>query len=347
MPVPSNTNGTTTDTATSAKGEEVDPIAEAVAKATQGRAEFDSAAEAATDDTEEPEDETAGKKKPGETTEDTDTESEEEDDDEPAEGADKEELLTLDDVDDMKPGEVVNLSLKRVRPEDRDTVRRMKAQLSKAFQAAAAAQTAKRNGEDPPEKKPTKKQAEEKTYSDEELYEMAMEGPEGFKKATQIAMAKNLDDLLEARGIAPKSEQERTAELVEDAIDLSARSKEYADLKDDRFRQEVGTILASDDDLNQKFARAIARAIEFGDTEGIQMVVEKAADRAKTARYKRTEAARARQRTDKETLNAKETGSLAAKSTTKSAPPAPKKGAVPVEDSVGDAIKRAGGSAFR
>jgi hypothetical protein len=342
MPVPSNTTGaTTTAGASTEKGEEPrDPIAEAVRKATEGLTEFGGAEEATADETDDQQDETTSDQKaPDETTSDDTTADEgdekKQDDDQ---GDDAGDLMTAEDFDDLRPGQQMNVSLRSVRPEDREHVKLVKATLSRAFAAAA---DARRIGENTTEKR-TPKETEKKTYTRDELFEMSQEGPEGFERASRIMLEQALPDLLEQRGIRPPSPEAQRTALVDDAIDIAIEN-EYAELSDPKFRKDVGAELATNDVLH----RRMQRAIENGDPDALSMVIEKAADLVRTKRYKQTEAARNRQKVEKETKNAKENGSVAATSTKRSTGASTKpKGPQTVEDSVAGAIKQVGGNAF-
>jgi hypothetical protein len=341
MPVPSNTTGATTTAGTSTeKGEEQrDPIAEAVRKATEGRTEFGGAEEATADETDDQQDETTDDEKSTDETTSDDTAADEGDDSKQDDDqGDDAGGMTADDFDDLRPGQQMNVPLRSVRPEDRDYVRRVKANLSRAAQAAA---DARRNGENTTERR-TPKEPEKKTYTRDELFEMSQEGPEGFERASKIMLEQALPALLEERGIRPLSPQEQQAALVDNAIDIAIENK-YAELSDPKFRKDVGEELADDDVLH----RRMQRAIENNDADALSMVIEKAADRVRSKRYKQTEAARNKQKVEKETKTAKENGSVAATSTTRSTGTSTKpKGPQTVEDSVAGAIKQVGGNAF-
>jgi hypothetical protein len=333
------TAGATKPTSTSPTKAAFPSVDEAVADALKQVAGPGAAKESATDDTEQPEDETTGEETQDETTEGDDTESEGEED-ESGEDETSDELLTLDDVEDMRPGEVMSLSLKRVKPEDHAAVRLLKSQLSRQAQALAEDRR-RREGETNTDTKPEKKQ-QEKSLSRDELYEMAMEGPEGFDRALDLALEQRLDAALAKRNIKAPSEQEQQAELIDDAIQGAIENK-YAELADPKFRKAVAAELAEDAVLG----RRMENALKAKDTEKLELIIEKAADRIREKRYKQTEAARAKGKISKETENAKTIGSIAATATAKTSPAAKKSGPVPVESSVDAAIKQVGGSAFR
>lgn len=335
MPVPKD--GATTTTSTSAdRATSFTSVDEAVERAMKQVGEG-AAEESAEDETEERADETTDEGS-DETTDDASTESEDGDEKADDEGEDEgDQLLTADDFDDLKPGQQINVPLKSVRPEDRDYVKRVKANLSRAFQAAAER---KRNGDETTEQKPEKKQ--EPTLSREELFEMAQESPEGFERATEILMEQKLDTLLAKRNIKPPSEEDLQSQLVDDAIDLAIEN-EYPELKDARFRIEVAKQLKA----SEVTARRFERALKSGNPEAVAAIIESAAERARTNRYKQTEAARAKGKVTKQTATAKEKGSVAATSTTKGST-ATTKGPVPVDKSVDAALKQVGAAnAFR
>jgi hypothetical protein len=334
MPEPKD--GATTTGNSTETGESLDPIAEAVAKATQGVTDFGGAEEAATDDegdTGETADDESGETAEG----DSATEGDQAD----TEGEDDgEALYTSDDFDDLRPGEQMNVPLKSVHPDHRDYVRRAKANLSRAFQAAA--QRGKRTGDDDTEERATTPKEKAPTYTRDELFEMAQESPEGFERANEILMEQKLDALLAKRNIKAPSAEDRAAEILDEAVNVAIANK-YDELTDKKFREEVGSVLATDEIL----ARRMNKAINAEDADGLSMVIERAADRVREKRYKQTEAARAKSKIAKETETARERGSVAATSTTRSAPAPAKKGPIPVEDAVGEAVKAAGGNAFR
>ena len=336
--MPEQKDGTTTTKSTSDKSAAFPSVDEAVTDALK-QVGKGAATESAKDKTEkEREDETTDSNETDETTTGT-TESEDEDQEQADdEKDDAEPLLTADDFDDLKPGQQINVPLKSVRQEDRDYVRRVKANLSRAFQQAAAER--RRNGEDQnTDKAQDKKQ--EKTFTRDELFEMAQEGPEGFERANEILMEQKLDTLLAKRNIKPPSEQDLQSQLVDDAIEVAV-GNEYPELNDQRFRMEVATLIKTDDVT----ARRFDRALKSNDPEQVAIILERAADRVKELRYKRTEAARAKAKMSKETETAKEKGSVAATSNTKGSPAA-SSGPVAVDKSVDAALKQVGGNAFR
>lgn len=333
-------DGATTTKSTSGKPTSLPSVDEAVEAAWE-QVGGGAAEESATDDEDEREDETTDPDGSDETTDDgADTESDEGDAD-AGEGETEEEgesdMLSADDFDDLKPGQQINVPLKSVRPEDRDYVRRVKANLSRAFQAASER---RRNGDDEStERTPEKKQ--EKTYTDDELFEMAQDGPEGFKRAQQIYLDQNIDSALERRGIKAPSEQEVHSTLVDRAIEISVKNG-YPELNDAKFRLDVANQLRG----NDVTARRFNRALKSGDPEMLAPVIEVAVERVKADRYKRTEAMRAKTKTAKETETARERGSVAATSTTRSSTAA-KPRPTTVEGSVEAAIKSVGGNPFK
>lgn len=325
----------TQDAGTQKSEPAADPIAEAVQNATRevnGDGGTEEAAATATDEQDEA------------PVADEDAPETEKEPEQPA----KPSLYTKDELDAMKPGALIHLDMNRVPPEYRGLVGATRKLLAQGFQEIADAKKAREEAKDNGSQKQGKAEGEDLT--DEQLYDMAMEGPQGFRKAVQIMLEQENPKLLKKIGVDPEvSKRSAEASYLDDAIDLA--SETFEDLNDKEFRSAVGGVLRQD----QKLATRLGDAIDKGDVERAADVVEvaaaramklKTADATKQQQKAKTEADKDKEKTDRATKAAKELSATAAsRSTTKG--PQPKAGPVDVGESVRNAVKQVGAKAFR
>lgn len=220
-------------------------------------------------------------------------------------------FYTRDELKSMRAGDYFDLDMERVPPDQRDFVRGFKALITREYQALAEHKGAREQQTSTD----TVKQ-DDKKISVSELYDKAMDGPEGFEEAvrtfTNSQVQEALGEFADKYGLSQDDAVARQNDgIVNDAISLATET--YTELTDDGFKKAVGAVMQG----NPAMARRCATAVTQGNPEMLSMVVEQAAAEVRTARYKQTENARQAAKRAKETTTAKEVGSLAAESTTR------------------------------
>lgn len=243
-------------------------------------------------------------------------------------------FYSKDELDAMKPGELIHLDMNRVPAEVRGIISAARKMLAQGFQELADAKKQKSDSSET-------KQLEEKQLTDEELYDLAMEGPAGFRKSQEIFLKQSLPGIAKALNVDP----EIGAEFIETrrlnaAIDLATET--FEDLADPAFKAAVGAELRKD----QKLALRVRTAVGNGDTESAALAIEAAAARATKAQV--SAAAKTQQKTDAETEKQKakddkatraakeNSASVASRSTTRGAQP--KAGKMTVDRSIDEAV---------
>jgi hypothetical protein len=220
-------------------------------------------------------------------------------------------MYTRDELKSMKPGDYFDLDMERVPPDQRDFVRGFKALITREYQALAEHKGAREQQTSTD----TVKQ-DDKKISVSELYDKAMDGPEGFAEAVQnftdAGVREALSKFAEKYGLSEDDAVARQNDrIVNEAISLATQT--FTDLSSDTFKAEVGKVMQA----SPVMAARCAEAVTQGNPTMLAMVVEQASAIVQSQRYKQTENARQAAKRAKETTTAKEVGSLAAESTTR------------------------------
>jgi hypothetical protein len=226
------------------------------------------------------------------------------------------------ELDEMKPGALIHLDMNRVPVELRGMVGAVRKALAQGFQEIADAKKSKQP--DPTES------GQPKALSKEELYDMAMDGPEGFDKAMRAWAEQNMPGLLRKSGVDPDiTSKQAEKEYLADAIDLA--SETFEDLSQPEFKAAVGAELKANPNLATRLRKALAES----NVEAASDIIEKAAalatkrlasETVKTRQKTDAEAQKQKEKDDKATRAAKEnSASVASKVNTKGPGPRPAK----------------------
>lgn len=223
-------------------------------------------------------------------------------------------LYTPDELKKVK--DVFDIDPDRYPEELRPFLRKAQRAITKGFQDLAAERKNAPAGSTETAVKDTEKQptrsADEKTITDEELYEMALESPAGLRKAFQTFVSQEVKPALKAQKSEEESQQreqmEARSKLTADAIDVV--TEQFPELETREFQALVAKEIESD----KRLAKVVAHS---DDEDAIQLAITTAAERAKAkASAQKPEPKpdpKEEDRKRREKLNAEEKGPMASR----------------------------------